>query len=81
MNTLMPSLSVLKPKVLEVKQQSEVDSVKTKTTEVQLGNTHFIIEYEASQTATETAYDKVKGLILSHSKDAEKLSIKTRISA
>ena len=55
--------------------------MKTKTTEVQLGNTHFIIEYETSQTATETAYDKVKNLILSHSKDAEKLSVKARLSA
>ena len=55
--------------------------MKTKTTEVQLGNTHFIIEYEVSNTATETAYDNVKSLILSHATDTEKLSKQTRLSA
>lgn len=52
-----------------------------KTTQVKLGNTLFIIEYEGSKTSTETAYDKVKKLILSHATDAEKSSKKTKLSA
>ena len=37
---------------------------KSGVTELQIGNTLFIVEYETSDTATETAYDKVKRLIL-----------------
>lgn len=36
---------------------------KSGVTELQIGNTLFIVEYETSDTATETAYDKVKGLL------------------
>ncbi len=50
-------------------------------TEVQIGGTLFLVEYETSQTATETAYDKVKRLILSHANDSEKLSEMTQLSA
>ena len=54
---------------------------KSGVTELQLGNTLFIIEYETSDTATETAYDKVKRLITSHANDHEKLSETTQLSA
>lgn len=54
---------------------------KSGVTEILIGNTLFIVEYETSQTATETAYDKVKKLILSHANDFEKLSETTQLSA
>lgn len=54
---------------------------KSGVTELQIGNTLFIIEYETSDTATETAYDKVKRLITSHANDHEKLSETTQLSA
>ena len=46
---------------------------KSNVTELQIGSTLFIVEYGTSETATETAYDKVKRLIISHAKDHEKL--------
>lgn len=54
---------------------------KSGVTELRIGNALFIIEYETSDTATETAYDKVKRLITSHANDHEKLSEITQISA
>ena len=54
---------------------------KSGVTELQIGNTLFIIEYETSDTATESAYDKVKRLITSHANDHEKLSETTQLSA
>ena len=54
---------------------------KSGVTELQIGNTLFIIEYETSNTATETAYDKVKRLITSHANDHEMLSETTQLSA
>ena len=54
---------------------------KSGATELQIGSTLFIIEYETSDTATETAYDKVKRLITSHANDHEKLSETTQLSA
>lgn len=54
---------------------------KSGVTELQIGNALFIIEYETSDTATETAYDKVKRLITSHANDYEKLSEITQLSA
>lgn len=54
---------------------------KSGVTELQIGNTLFIVEYETSDTATETAYDKVKRLITSHANDHEKLSEITQLSA
>lgn len=64
-------------------KRNEVDSVESKSgvTELQIGNTLFIVEYETSDTATETAYDKVKRLITSHATDHEKLSEITQLSA
>lgn len=53
---------------------------KSSVTELQIGSTLFIIEYETSNTATETAYDKVKRLILSHVNDSEELSEMTQLS-
>lgn len=54
---------------------------KPKTANIQIGGTLFIVEYETSETATETAYDKVKRLILNHAGDCTKLSEKTQLSA
>lgn len=45
-----------------------------KETVLQLDDTVFIIEYETSQSSTETAYDKVKKLILNHVKDKENIN-------
>lgn len=58
-----------------------MESKSSNITEVQLGKMHFILEYEASSTSTETAYDKVKRLILNHTTDTKKLSKKTKLSA
>ncbi len=58
-----------------------MESKSNNITEVQLGKTHFILEFEASTTSTETVYDKVKRLILNHATDTEKLSKKTKLSA
>lgn len=54
---------------------------KSGVTELQIGNTLFIVEYETSATAAGTAYDKVKRLITSHANDYEKLSEITQLSA
>lgn len=54
---------------------------KSNITELQIGSTLFIVEYDTSETATETAYDKVKKLIISHASDCEKLSNTTQLSA
>lgn len=54
---------------------------KSGVTELKIGNTLFVVEYETSDTATETAYDKVKKLILNHANANEKLSEKTQLSA
>lgn len=42
---------------------------KSNVTELQIGSTLFIVEYGTSETATETAYDMVKRLIISHAND------------
>nr|DAI00271.1 MAG TPA: transposon-encoded protein [Caudoviricetes sp.] len=54
---------------------------KSNVTELQIGSTLFIVEYGTSETATETAYDKIKRLIISHANDREKLSETTKLSA
>lgn len=54
---------------------------KSNITELQIGSTLFIVEYDTSETATETAYDKVKKLIISHANDYEELSKSTQLSA
>ena len=54
---------------------------KSGVTELQIGNTLFIVESETSATAAETDYDKVKRLITSHANDYEKLSEITQLSA
>ena len=41
----------------------------TNETILQIDDTLFIIECETSKSSTETAYDKVKKLILNHVKD------------
>ncbi len=54
---------------------------RSNVTELQIGSTLFIVEYGTSETATETVYDKVKRLIISHANDHEKLSETTQLSA
>lgn len=54
---------------------------KSNITELQIGSTLFIVEYDTSKTATETAYDKVKKLIINHANDYEELSKSTQLSA
>ncbi|HHX69304.1 MAG TPA: hypothetical protein GX708_14815 [Gallicola sp.] len=46
----------------------------TNETILQIGDTVFIIECETSKLSTETAYDKVKKLILNHVKDKENIN-------
>lgn len=48
-----------------------MENKSSNITEVQLGKMHFILEFEASSTSTETAYDKVKKLILNHATDTK----------
>jgi len=43
-------------------------------TVLQIDDTVFIIEYETSKSSTETAYDKVKKLILNHINDKENIN-------
>ena len=43
-------------------------------TVLQIDDTVFIIEYETSKSSTETAYDKVKKLILNHINDIENIN-------
>ena len=45
-----------------------------KETVLQIDDTVFIIKYETSNSSTETAYDKVKKLILNHVKDKENIN-------
>ena len=46
----------------------------TNETILQIDDTVFIIECETSKSSTETAYDKVKKLILNHIKDKENIN-------
>ena len=46
----------------------------TNETIYQIDDTVFIIECETSKSSTETAYDKVKKLILNHVKDKENIN-------
>ena len=46
----------------------------TNETILQIDDTVFIIECETSKSSTETAYDKVKKLILNHVKDKENIN-------
>ena len=45
-----------------------------KETVLQIDDTVFIIECETSKSSTETAYDKVKKLILNYVKDKENIN-------
>ena len=45
-----------------------------KETVLQIDDTVFIIECETSKSSTETAYDKVKKLILNHVKEKENIN-------
>lgn len=54
---------------------------KPKETVMQIDDTVFIVEYETSKSSTETAYDKVKRLILNHIKDSEETSKINQLSA
>lgn len=51
------------------------------TREMKIGDTVYIVEAVASENATESAYDKVKRLIMGHVGDFEKLSEQTQKSA
>ena len=51
---------------------------KSRITETSIGGTVYIVESLVSESAKETAYTKVKRLILSNSKDLIKLSDTTQ---
>ena len=52
---------------------------KSRITETSIGGTVYIVESMVSDTAKETAYAKVKRLIMSNSKDLGKLSETTQL--
>lgn len=52
---------------------------KSRITETSIGGTVYIVESMVSDTAKETAYAKVKRLIMSNSKDLIKLSETTQL--
>ncbi len=52
---------------------------KSRITETSIGGTVYIVESLVSDKAKETAYAKVKRLIMSNSKDLEKLSETTQL--
>jgi len=52
---------------------------KSRITETSIGGTVYIVESLISESAKETAYTKVKRLILSNSKDLIKLSDTTQL--
>lgn len=52
---------------------------KSRITETSIGGTVYIVESLVSESAKETAYTKVKRLILSNSKDLIKLSDTTQL--
>lgn len=58
----------------------DIENTKTRITEKSIGGTVYIIEAFQSPDAKETAYAKVKRLILSNSGSAEKLSKSTQIN-
>ncbi len=52
---------------------------KSRITETSIGGTVYIVESLVSESAKETAYTKVKRLIMSNSKDPKKLSESTQL--
>lgn len=52
---------------------------KSRITETSIGGTAYIVESMVSDNAKETAYAKVKRLIMSNSKDLGKLSETTQL--
>ena len=52
---------------------------KSRITETSIGGTVYIVESMVSDNAKETAYTKVKRLIMSNSKDLGKLSETTQL--
>ena len=52
---------------------------KSRITETSIDGTVYIVESMVSDTAKETAYAKVKRLIMSNTKDLEKLSEATQL--
>lgn len=52
---------------------------KSRITETSIGGTVYIVESMVSDTAKETAYAKVKRLILGNAKDLGKLSETTQL--
>ena len=61
-------------KVLQLNQEELLMDTLAKETVLQIDDTVFIIECETSKSSTETAYDKVKKLILNHVKDKENIN-------
>lgn len=55
------------------------ENCKSRITETSIGGTMYIVESMVSDTAKETAYTKVKRLIMSNTKDLEKLSETTKL--
>jgi|LSQX01.3.fsa_nt_gb hypothetical protein len=57
----------------------KTERIKSRITETTIGGTVYIVESLVSESAKETAYTKVKRLILSNSKDLIKLSDTTQL--
>ncbi|MCH3912857.1 MAG: transposon-encoded TnpW family protein [Dialister sp.] len=55
------------------------ENSKSRITETSIGGTVYIVESLVSDNAKETAYTKVKRLIISNSKDLIKLSETTQL--
>ncbi len=57
------------------------ENKRCRITEKSIGGTVYIVESLESDNAKETAYHKIKRLILSNMNEAEKLSKQTQISS
>ena len=57
----------------------KAENCKSRITETSIGGTVYIVESMVSDNAEETAYAKVKRLIMSNSKDLIKLSETTQL--
>lgn len=55
------------------------DKKKNRITETSIGGTVYIVESMVSDTAKETAYTKVKRLILNNSRNLNKLSNRAQL--
>ena len=58
-----------------------MDAQTKRVRQTYIGDTLYIVESLQSNTATETAYNKIKGLILSNANAPKKLSETTQLSS